>query len=90
MRVIKAKQDKIVKGIRSILDVYNGSGNDDDRMNRIMGILREKEVEEAFEDFIKSGVPLHSTELKFFKTEIMSASTTTESKMELLKLLSSN
>ena len=50
MRVIKAKQDKIVKGIRSILDVYNGSGNDDDRMNRIMNIVREPEVEDAFEE----------------------------------------
>jgi len=62
----------------------------EDILNRILGVCGEEKVIDAFSAFENSGTSLNSVELEYFKTELLASATPIESKIELLSLLSSN
>jgi len=82
MKTIDIKKDEIMEAIISI--------DNEDILNRILGVCGEEKVIDAFSEFEKSGVSLNSVELEYFKTELLGSSAPIESKIELLSLLSSN
>ena len=82
MNTLEMKKDERLTALMSIDNI--------DLLNRILGVCGEEEVEKAFDKFVDSGVTLNAAELDFFKTEVLSASNSTESKIEFLNLLSSN
>tara|TARA_R100000008_G_C3567549_1_gene160042 strand:+ start:251 stop:1297 length:1047 start_codon:yes stop_codon:yes gene_type:complete len=82
MKTLDMKKDEIMNAIISI--------DNEDILNRILGVCGEEKVIDAFGEFEKSGTSLNGVELEYFKTELLGSTTAVESKIELLSLLSSN